>query len=180
MKRIVSVCMAICLFAAVLAGCGTTKETLHKANQTSKKTINDILKESQEKDTTPAKGISYPDLDYSADVDLTKLNSNMVYSTVYAMVTDPKNYEGKTVKANGTFDVFINPDTEILYYSCVIADATACCQQGIEFTWEGEHSYPEDYPKIAAPITIGGKFITYEEDGKTYCRIDNAQIAFDK
>ena len=50
--------MAICLFAAVLAGCGTTKETLNKANQTSKKTINDILKESQEKDTTPAKGIS--------------------------------------------------------------------------------------------------------------------------
>lgn len=177
MKRFFALCLVFG-FCAVLAGCGSEEKAANKAAQTSRKTINDILAESQANDTTPVKTIEYPDLDYSAEVDLTKLNSTMIYSTVYAMVSNPSEYTGKTVKANGTFDVFTDPETGSMFYSCMIADATACCKQGLEFEWEGEHSFPDDYPKVGTPLTVGGEFETYKEKGQTYCRLKHAQVVF--
>ena len=101
----------------------------------------------------------------------------MVYSTVYSMVNSPEEYKGKTVKAQGTFDIFTDPKSGKLFYACVIADATACCSQGLEFVWRGEHNYPDDYPKVGEPITVGGVFGTYEDNAKTYCRISDAEVA---
>lgn len=164
------------LAALMLAGCGTPTAE-NKAAQTSKKTINDILAEEQAQATTVTPKVDYPALDYNAEVDLTVLNSNMVYSTVYNMVNSPKDYLGKTVKASGTFDVFTNPDTGEMYYACIIADATACCSQGLEFIWKGDHAYPADYPKVGDVITIGGEFETYQEGASTYCRLKNAELA---
>ena len=167
----------VILFAALLfAGCGS-QTAENKAAQTSKKTINDILAEEQAQTTTVAPKVDYPALDYTAEVDLTVLNSNMVYSTVYSMVTTPQDYLGKTVKASGTFDVFTNPDTGDMYYACIIADATACCSQGLEFVWKGDHAYPADYPKVGDAITVGGEFETYQEGEATYCRLKNAELA---
>lgn len=105
-------------------------------------------------------------------VDLTKLSSTMVYSEVYNMMYEPENYIGKTIKMTGTFAVY--DEAKQNYYACVIADATACCSQGIEFEWRGEHSYPEDYPEIGSDITVQGTFETYKEDGYTYCHLADA------
>ena len=101
----------------------------------------------------------------------------MVYSTVYSMVNSPEEYKGKTVKAQGTFDVFTDPKSGTLFYACVIADATACCSQGLEFVRKGDHSYPGDYPKVGEPITVGGVFGTYDDNGQTYCRLSDAELA---
>ena len=95
----------------------------------------------------------------------------MVYSEVYNMMVTPENYIGKTVKMRGQLEIAQpldadgNPDPQRIYFSCVIADATACCAQGIEFVLAGEHKYPEDYPQPGAEITVSGTFRTYEEDG---------------
>ena len=168
----------VILFAALLfAGCGT-QTAENKAAQTSKKTINDILAEEQAQTTTVAPKVDYPALDYTAEVDLTVLNSNMVYSTVYSMVNTSSDYIGKTVKAHGTFDVFTDPDTGAMYCACIIADATACCSQGLEFEWKGDHTYPDDYPKVGTPISVGGVFETYKEGNVTYCRLKDAEFAF--
>ena len=178
MKKFLSIILLSVMLASVFAGCGSAaSQAENKANQTSKKTINDILAESQAKNTTVAPKVDYPKLDYSAEVDLTNLNSNMVYSTVYSMVNSPGEYKGKTVKAQGTFDVFTDPKSGKLFYACVIADATACCSQGLEFVWKGDHSYPDDYPKVGEPITVGGVFGTYEDNGQTYCRLSDAELA---
>ena len=114
------------------------------------------------------------------DVDLTQLSSTMVYSEVYNMVNVPSDYIGKTVRMNGQFGLYQatdaagNPVPDQIYFACVIADATACCQQGLEFVLAGTHSYPADYPEIGTEITVVGTFETYMEGNYQYCHLVNA------
>ena len=118
----------------------------------------------------------------SIDVDLTALSSTMVYSEVYSMMSFPDNYIGKTVKMKGQFAVYQATDEngafipDQIYFACVIADATACCSQGLEFVLAGEHTYPDDYPELGSEITVTGTFELYEEDGCLYCRLGNAVL----
>lgn len=182
MKKLLAAIISVVLISSVLVGCSEGSQVENKAAQGSKLTINDILEASQAAQGTTVNGtspdaLSYPALEYTADVDLTVLNSNMVYSTVYNMVNSSEDYIGKTVKACGTFDVFTNPETGEMFYSCMIADAAACCSQGLEFLWEGEHSFPDDYPKVGHPITVGGVFEKYTDNGQVYCRLKNAKLA---
>ena len=114
--------------------------------------------------------------DGNVDVDLTKLSSTMVYSEVYNMMYTPENYIGKTVKMSGMFVAYTNQDQSQFYPAVIIADATACCSQGLEFVLEGNPSYPEGYPETETDITVIGTFETYLEDGNTYCRLKNAKI----
>ena len=117
------------------------------------------------------------------DVDLTVLSSTMVYSEVYNMLyNDPVHYFGKTVKAKGTFSIYqlvtdgvLQPDP--VAYACIIADATACCAEGMEFVPEGDLTYPEDYPELGAEITVIGEFQSYEENGMTWYHLVNARLA---
>ena len=105
------------------------------------------------------------------DIDLTVLSSTMVYSEVYSMMSFPDDYIGKTVKMKGQFVIGYvyntdgTPDESTARFACVIADATACCSQGLEFILTGEHTYPDEYPELGAEITVVGTFEWYEEDG---------------
>ncbi len=108
------------------------------------------------------------------DVDLTKLSSTMVYSEVYAMMSDPDAYMGQSVRMNGTFSVYHDETTDKYYFACVIADATACCSQGIEFVLSGDYRYPQDYPELGSEITVAGTFGTYYEGEYMYCQLSDA------
>ena len=108
-------------------------------------------------------------------VDLTKMNSTMVYSEVSNMVNTPENYEGRTVRMQGSFAVYEGDGRN--YYACIISDATACCQQGIEFVLAGENEYPKDYPAVGSEITVTGIFDTYKEGEQTYCQLIDAVMA---
>lgn len=118
------------------------------------------------------------------DIDLTQLSSTMVYAEVYNMTNSPKDYIGKIVKANGTYAAFQGvdangqPDPNTVYLACIVADAAACCSQGIEFILEGEHTFPDDYPELGTEITITGEFQTYEENGYTYAHLINANMEY--
>ena len=118
----------------------------------------------------------------SIDVDLTRLSSTMVYSEVYAMLTAPENYIGKTVKMNGQFALYQATDAngqplpDQIYFACVIADATACCQQGLEFVLAGDYKYPDDYPEPGSEITVVGEFQTYMEGEYRYCHLVNGRF----
>lgn len=106
----------------------------------------------------------------AVDIDLTAMSGTMVYAEVYNMVNTPEQYLGKSVRIKGEFNAGYYEGTESYYYYVLIADATACCQQGIEFVWTGSHDYPEDYPENGAEIEIEGVFSTYTElDVKYYC-----------
>ena len=60
------------------------------------------------------------------DVDLTKLNANMVYSAVFDMVENPAEYRGKVIKILGNYFVSHAPAKDEYHHACVIWDATAC------------------------------------------------------
>lgn len=153
---IISVAVVLCI-----AGCSQPAE--NKKEQTSAKQENTSAL-SQNND-----GI---------DLDLTELSSTMVYSEVYNMMEVPEKYVGKTVKMAGTFSVYQDEENNKNYYACLISDATACCAQGIEFEWKGEHSYPNDYPDKNSEISVIGVFETYEENGYSYCRLKDAELTF--
>lgn len=116
------------------------------------------------------------------DIDLTVLSSTMVYSEVYSMMSFPDDYIGKTVKIKGQFAIGYvyntdgTPDESTARFACVIADATACCSQGLEFALAGRPVYPDEYPELGAEITVVGTFEWYEEDGCRYYRLGNASF----
>lgn len=108
------------------------------------------------------------------DVDLNNLNANVVYSQVFLMMTEPDKFIGKRIRMSGQFNVYAaeegNPSGATEYYAIIIADAQACCQQGIEFVWPG-HTYPEGFPEVKSNASVTGIFEVYEENGKKYCRL---------
>lgn len=104
----------------------------------------------------------------AVDVDLTQLSSTMVYSEVFAMMSEPERYLGKTVKMKGAFSAFTGT-TGKLYNACIVQDATACCAQGLEFELSDGSACPEP----GTEITVVGTFDTYREeyDGNYYLYI---------
>ena len=108
------------------------------------------------------------------DVDLNNLNANVVYSQVFLMMTEPDKFIGKRIRMSGQFNVYAaqegNPSGVTEYYAIIIADAQACCQQGIEVVWPG-HTYPEGFPEVKSNASVTGIFEVYEENGKKYCRL---------
>ncbi len=110
----------------------------------------------------------------TVDIDLTKLSSTMVYSEVNDMTSSPEGYVGKTVRMSGAFTY--TPGEGRNYYACLIADATACCAQGIEFVLKKERAFPEEYPKDGEEISVVGVFDTYYEGSYLYCQLKDAYI----
>ena len=185
---------AIILAAAIVlaaAGCGASSESAaNKTAQSSAKTVSDALSQAQETtiadreapvtEAVKPDDMEYADLDFDAELDLTEMSSTMVYAEVSNMVNTPDKYLGKTVKIKGSFDVFTDPNTKKYYYSCMVKDATACCANGIEFAPQKDLKYPDDFPNVGMPVTVGGTFETYKEGETTYLRLKNAQFSVGK
>lgn len=113
------------------------------------------------------------------DYDLTTMSSEMVYATVFQLVTYPENYIGKKVKMGGAYYVATNEEVQKNYHYVIISDATACCTQGIEFVWDdGSHIYPDEYPAEGTEVEVIGIFESYidEDDGMQYCRLKNSSM----
>ena len=110
------------------------------------------------------------------DLDLSKLSDTVVYSQVFDMYADPESYLGQRVKVKGSFNYYKDSETDNEYFAVVISDATACCAQGMEFVWAGEHTFPQDYPALDSEITVTGTFSTYEENGYEYIHLSDAEL----
>jgi len=112
------------------------------------------------------------------DLDLTQMSATMIYSTIFEMLIMPEDYMEKNIKVKGWFETYQNPETNELYYAVLVPDATACCQQGLEFVWLGNHSYPEDYPVPGNDITVTGRYKLIETNGITYTYLEASKIEF--
>ena len=191
MKRIFCLLLAACMMLSLCA-CGKGREkdagndTL-SSNEEASASAESIPapneQETPDEQQTPEKPEQTQTSAGKVDVDLTVLSSTMVYSEVYNMLYFyPEDYYGKTVKANGIFAIYqmvvdgvTQPDP--VAYACIIADATACCAEGMEFVLEGDYTYPDDYPELGAEITVIGEFQSYEENGMTWYHLVNARLA---
>ena len=108
----------------------------------------------------------------NVDVDLTQMSETVAYSQAYAMVTAPEDYLGKTVRMSGTYSAYVDPNTQAVYYACLIADTAACCSVPIEFVAGDITGLPE----YGSVITVTGVFGTYQEGGNRYCQLTDAVI----
>lgn len=95
-------------------------------------------------------------------VDLTSLSATMVFAEVAAMARTPEHYLDKTVRMQGELAVYpANPALGIdAFYTVVIRDATACCQQGLEFVWDGG-----TLPEPGTELRVIGTFAAYDCGG---------------
>ena len=187
MKKMICALLALLMIAA-LTGCGDNNAAKpqtssgnsvssvmqQQMNQSNTEQKNDTQQSAQPNNNSDKKTASASS---DVDVDLTKLSSTMVYSEVYNMMTAPDDYIGKTVRMNGQFALYQATDSngqpvpDQIYFACVIADATACCQQGLEFILSGDAKYPNDYPELGTFITVVGEFQTYMEGDYQYCHL---------
>ena len=114
------------------------------------------------------------------DLDLAPLSGTAVYAQVYNILMDPEPFLGRTIRIAGYYDVYEDPETNTVYHACIIPDATACCAQGIEFVWAGEHTFPDDYKELGTDLTVTGRLETYVENGITYMHLTEAEVEWDE
>ena len=185
MKQLFCLLLAVCMMASLCAcGKGREKDAGNDALSSNEEASAsaESIPTPKEQETPGESKPSHPAAG-KVDVDLTVLSSTMVYSEVYNMLYFyPEDYYGKTVKANGIFAIYqmvVDGVTQPapVAYACIIADATACCAEGMEFVLEGDYTYPDDYPELGAEITVIGEFQSYEENGMTWYHLVNARLA---
>ena len=116
-------------------------------------------------------GENQTDIDY----DLTEMNSDMIYATVFMVVQDPESYAGKTFKIYGNSYTFPTTEGKSMTHYCLIKDALACCAQGLEFiSSNSDEKYPDDGDEIVVTGTL--ESYTVEDIPMPLCRLVNAKI----
>ncbi len=156
MKKIIAIILALVL---TLSFAACSKNSNKNENSNSKATT-----KITESTTAEAK---------SVDLDLTQLSSTVVYSEVYNMLITPDNYKGKIIKMKGQFNQYTDEETGKIYNSVIIPDATACCQQGLEFELSDKTNPNFEQNTV---ITVVGTFDTYSDGEFLYCHLKNAKI----
>ena len=155
MKKIIAI-MLVLVFALSFVAC--SKNSDKNENLNSKTTTKAT------ETTTEAK---------SVDLDLTQLSSTLIYSEVYNMLITPDDYKGKIIKMKGQFNQYTDEQTGKTYNAVIIPDATACCQQGLEFELSDKTNPNFEQ---GTEITVVGTFDTYSEGELLYCHLKNAKI----
>ena len=155
MKKIIAIILVL-VFALSFVACSKNSD---KNDNSNSKTTTKITES-----TTEAK---------SVDLDLTQLSSTLIYSEVYNMLITPDDYKGKIVKMKGQFNQYTDEQTGKTYNAVIIPDATACCQQGLEFELSDKTNPNFEQ---GAEITVVGTFDTYSEGELLYCHLKNAKI----
>lgn len=116
-------------------------------------------------------GENQKDIDY----DLTEMNSDMIYATVFMVVQDPESYAGKTFKIYGNSYTFPTTEGKSMTHYCLIKDALACCAQGLEFiSSNSDEKYPDDGDEIVVTGTL--ESYTVKDIPMPLCRLVNAKI----
>ena len=177
MKRLLCLLLAA-LTVLSLGACGEKSGAPTTEETTSSTTASE---EPKPLETLPLETAPSKDTAESTFVDLTALSSTMVYGEVFAMMSSPEDYVGKTVKMQGIFSKgqlyaagSLNDGGTV--FACVIQDATACCAQGIPFELAGDYTYPQDYPELGDTITVVGTFEIHEQEGMEFCRLRDAEL----
>lgn len=155
MKKIIAIILTLVLALSFVA-CSKNSDKNDNSNSKTKTKATET--------TTEAK---------SVDLDLTQLSSTLIYSEVYNMLITPDDYKGKIIKMKGQFNQYTDEQTGKTYNAVIIPDATACCQQGLEFELSDKTNPNFEQ---GAEITVVGTFDTYSEGELLYCHLKNAKI----
>ena len=165
--------IALCVAALTLTGCGQKDTPDTAVNTVAAAAPTQTVQPVQIKSPTTAPAVSEateaPAVESSVtEIDLTNISSTMVYSYVFNMLSTPDDFIVQRFRIQGIYDEVLWEPTNQMYHYIIIADATACCAQGLEFVLADENAA---YPQPRDEIEISGVFSTYEEDGELYVQI---------
>lgn len=150
-----------------LTGCSTPD-----TSQTLPERLNEIWQSQQSQaESGPTQQTTATEFDY----DLTQMSSTVVYSQITDMTMVPEEYAGKTIKMEGRFEIYGDPDKEDPYLGCIVNDATACCSVGLRFVLTDDYT-SADFPLNGSDIIITGVFETYEYQDCTFGEVQNTQM----
>jgi len=112
-------------------------------------------------------------------IDLTALSETLRSAELTNISSYPAQYEGKTIKLGGVYQAQLYGPGQEYWHYILVMDAAACCAQGLEFIWNGDHTYPDDYPQDGTPIVLTGVYESDEEMGYPRYRlaVDNLTLA---
>jgi len=121
---------------------------------------------------------SSPDAADTVGVDLSGVSDMLAFAQVVIILETPEDYLGETMKIRGNYYPVFFESTQQYHHLLIVGDETQCCQSGIEFMWNGEHTFPDDYPDENAEIEISGVFASYEIPDRTlyYLIVDDITI----
>jgi len=120
---------------------------------------------------TPTPGKRRTDEERAAapvDVDLTVFNTTMLSAEMSNMYANGADFLGMTIRVSGTYDYIFYEEHGIHFHYIITKQGDACCQEGFEFVWNGDHIFPDDYPQMGTPIEVDGVFGILEEDSFRY------------
>jgi hypothetical protein len=123
-------------------------------------------------------GKGNPEGNAAVDLDLTELSVTVLIACLDQINETPEDYMGKTIKMSGAYYALYSEETDTYYHYAFVTDTAACCVKGLEFLWNGEHNFPDDYPEETADIEITGVFNSYEEFGQAwyYLAVDDISV----
>lgn len=109
------------------------------------------------------------------DIDLSRLEGNIVFSEATDILSNADKYIGKTIRVKGYFSSSYDSHDDSRYYMILIGELPT--EKGFEFIWdEGSHRYPDEYPKEKAEIIIEGELKSYKSEDHQYCYIATDEI----
>ncbi len=155
-------------------GSDETNDKQQESDNTSEISTSDVGDSSSSQDNTVDTNNVYignvdnsiADSDY---IDLTGMSADMIYAVVYDMaMCRPEFYKDKTIKMEGLYSYYQDPNTNEEWYACIIEDARACCATGIEFIPLDNYKNPDDFPELLEPITVTGRFDYILDDTMGY------------
>ena len=111
------------------------------------------------------------------DVDLTKMSATMVYAEIFNLIIDADSYAGKKIRMKGFFNVLKNPNDNSTSFAVFIPDATACCQQGVEFKFDFGTDFPQQNDEI---IVTGTYKVVYDENDIMRTFLQAEDVIFNK
>lgn len=123
------------------------------------------------------KGQDAKSKDPNVDVDISTMSSTATYSEVLNIMTNPRDYENKKIKAKGLYTVSVDADNGERYTYCLIQDATKCCAQGLLFKLKDGES--EKLPAEGSVFTIVGTLHIKDMPGQKdtiYVELDDTRI----
>ena len=153
---------ALCLIMLFAVSCGSGQSSV-SSEKKEDKTVAEQKKES----------VAEVQKDVKIDVDLTKVNTNMVYVQVFYMMQKPQDYNGQTIRLPGVCTIMKNKTTQQRTYNCNVLDGTGCCAKMIPFRLADANAA---YPKSGEAITVTGKFQIVTENDKTFGVLNDAVV----
>lgn len=107
--------------------------------------------------------------------DLTDMGADMIFATVYMIVTDSDAAAGKSIRVNGLLYTYPSADGNGESQYCIIKDALQCCAQGLEIAFKNK---PEQIPEDGTKVLVEGILEPYQIEGvpMKLCRIKEAVL----